>query len=94
MSRLVMWLSFADAGLPKGKQFLGGGLFKGDGVVSATVEAHRLKMNPGGQVLGWGPLRVDKLSDAWRSKVGKLMNRAEIDDLNIDNLAVALEPKS
>jgi len=45
------WLSFADPHLPPGTQFLGVAIVEADGVIDAALEAHRLRINPGGEVL-------------------------------------------
>ena len=46
------WLSFADADLPEGSQFLGVAIVKARGIASAAQTAHRLGINPGGEVMG------------------------------------------
>jgi hypothetical protein len=48
----LMWLSFCDASRPKGSQFLGACIVTGSDVMSGACEAHRLKINPGGEVVG------------------------------------------
>lgn len=44
------WLSFADASLPVGKQFLGVAIVRAGGVVEAAQIAHMMGCNPGGEV--------------------------------------------
>lgn len=46
------WLSFVDPDLPEGTRSLGVSLVQGDDLVEACKEAHRLGINPGGEVLG------------------------------------------
>jgi hypothetical protein len=47
------WLGFADQKLPKGRQFPGVAIIEAIGYVEACLTAHRLGINPGGEVLGW-----------------------------------------
>lgn len=60
-----VWLSFADGDLPAGSQFLGVCLVLAYGIIGAVMEAHRLGINPGGEVAGWllgpGPLPPDTI---------------------------------
>lgn len=44
------WMSFCDASLPKGSQFLGGLLIEADDFHAALLKSHRLLINPGGEV--------------------------------------------
>lgn len=44
------WMSFGDASLPKGSQFLGGLLIEADDFHAALLKSHRLLLNPGGEV--------------------------------------------
>lgn len=44
------WLSFADADLPPGRQFLGVAVVRAQDLSWASIEAHRLGINPGGEV--------------------------------------------
>jgi hypothetical protein len=46
------WLSFADSDLPTGEQFLGAAVVRARGLGHAALVAHRLGINPGGEVLG------------------------------------------
>ncbi len=66
------YLSFAsDAG------FLGGCIVRGDDVVEAAKEAHRLGCNPGGEVLG-APVPADLMpKDGY---TGRLLQKHEIDE--------------
>ncbi len=45
------WLSFADAGKPRGEQFLGVVILQARDSRHAHMESHRLGLNPGGEVL-------------------------------------------
>lgn len=44
------WMSFGDASLPKGSQFLGGLLIEADDFHAALLKSHRLLLNPGGEI--------------------------------------------
>jgi len=46
------WLSFADERRPEGQQFLGACMVQAWGMGTAVAEAHRRKLNPGGEVIG------------------------------------------
>lgn len=46
------WLSFCDPQRPKGKQFLGVVIVWAYGFVDAADKAHRMGINPGGEVAG------------------------------------------
>lgn len=46
------WLSFADPDKPKGEQFLGVSIVYAHGITTGTIEARRLGINPGGEVVG------------------------------------------
>ena len=46
------WLSFCDQDLPNGSKFLGVCIVEASDIVSASVLAHVLGINPGGEVLG------------------------------------------
>jgi hypothetical protein len=50
------YLSFADANLPEGTQFLGGCYVQAPDIQSAIIRSHRMKINPGGAVQIAGPL--------------------------------------
>lgn len=74
----MYWLSFADASLPKGSQFLGAVIVEAASLIAAVQEAHRLGINPGGEVAGYPiPDRVCvKIAASWK---GRLLTR---DDSN------------
>lgn len=53
MTQGWLWLSFADPRRPVGEQFLGVAIVAGTDAISGAVEAHRLGINPGGEVEAW-----------------------------------------
>lgn len=59
------------------ERFAGGCIVRGDDVVEAVKEAHRLGCNPGGDVLGV-PVPGDLMPPA--RYVGRLLTKAEIDE--------------
>lgn len=75
-----MWLSFADGDLPKGKQFLGGVLVEADDLIEAVVRSHALGINPGGEVLGWGPISRNEINEHY--PVEQLLGKKEIERLD------------
>ena len=48
----LYWLSFADANLPEGKQFLGVAIIQADTLEEAIVKSWKMQVNPGGEVVG------------------------------------------
>jgi len=48
----IYWLSFADGRKPRGSQWLGGCMVEAPSFMTAVDKAHRLKINPGGEVKG------------------------------------------
>ncbi len=72
----LWWLSFCDADRPVGSQFLGACMVRAEGIVLACAEAHRLGINPGGEVQGFEALaeRAAMVPERW---VGRLLTRAE-----------------
>jgi len=46
------WLSFCDPEKPAGQRFVGVTLVRGSAFLQAVQEAHRLGINPGGEVKG------------------------------------------
>lgn len=46
----LWWLSFADGGLPSGRQFLGVAIIEAPSHGAAVMESHRLGCNPGGEI--------------------------------------------
>lgn len=72
------WLSFVDPDRPEGDKFVGACIVQGWGVVSASMEAHARKCNPGGQVKGVPfPEHVD--ASEWAHTV---LNREQVDQFN------------
>lgn len=77
----LWWLSFADASLPTGSQFLGACIVAAETPVAAIKIAHSLGINPGGEVV-WvaiPPDRAPLVEAHWRER---LLTRRETDDLN------------
>lgn len=74
------YLSFADANLPKGQQFLGGAYVKAASLPEAITRSHQLGINPGGDVGCLGPLSAEDM-DA-NVPVGqreRLLSREEVE---------------
>lgn len=46
------WLSFADPARPKGTQFLGVVILRGESFGDAFLRSHLLGLNPGGEIVG------------------------------------------
>lgn len=74
------WLSFADPSLPTGSQFLGACIVRGSNIVMAALEAHRLKISPGGQVLGISFAEHGKTPAA--GYTNRLLTRAECEEFD------------
>ena len=74
----MFWLSFCDPDAPEGEQFLGGALVDAADEFSAVVLAHRLGVNPGGEVM------MVNITGAPvpEEYVGRLLSRREIDELD------------
>jgi hypothetical protein len=47
----LYYLSFCDPDKPKGQQFLGATIVEADSSLDAVSKTHRLKINPGGEVM-------------------------------------------
>lgn len=75
------WLSFADADLPKGSQFLGAIIAEGATIIDAIKNTHRLKLNPGGEVQGL-KIGIDKV-EMTKPYANRLLDRAECERLDI-----------
>lgn len=67
----VWWLSFANDG-----GFLGGALVRGDTFPHAIAEAHRLGINPGGEVQGVELPGDDEPPD---HEMNRLYSKAELE---------------
>lgn len=80
----LWWLSFVDPArsAPLEEQVPGGGGFLGVAVVEAPTfidavdKAHRLGINPGGEVKGVGPYQSWEIGPDWRNR---LLTSAEVD---------------
>lgn len=57
------YLSFADGDLPTGQQFLGGAYIQGINQGAAVSRAHKLGINPGGEVQIVGPLTPNAMAE-------------------------------
>lgn len=68
------WLSFADASLPAGSQFLGVVIVRGRNIMEAATVAHWIGINPGGGVQGIEIPETMLIADRW---VERLLTRAE-----------------
>src|SRR5438477_12296433 len=47
----LMWMSFVDPDKPEGQRFLGVVILRARSVTEGITLAHRLKINPGGEVI-------------------------------------------
>ena len=74
------WLSFADADLPKGSQFLGACVVVARDAIKAVQKAHKLKINPGGEVA------IVEMKNAMGFPVNKLMTADEIKSIEKEQL--------
>lgn len=82
-SEKLWWLSFADATLPKGTQFLGAAIVRGETMTAAVVRAHWLQINPGGEVLGVEIPPEVKIESDW---IERLLSREEWEKLEISSV--------
>jgi hypothetical protein len=57
------YLSFADPKLPEGEQFLGGAYVRGVNEGAAVGRSHKLGINPGGEVMTFGPLADEAMAE-------------------------------
>lgn len=72
------WLSFCDEDKPAGEHFLGVAILQAHDVIEAVSTAHRLKINPGGQVASW-ELPVDyELPEQFKER---LLSKSDIETL-------------
>ena len=79
------WLSFADAELPKGEQFLGACLVKAVIFPAAIEKAHRLGINPGGEVQG---MELDDDAEPLPGWDHRLLTRAECEQFDAAHSAL------
>lgn len=78
---LWFYMSFCDADLPEGQQFLGGIYVRGASLEEALTRSHLLSINPGGEVECVGPfpegmLDEDGVPEGDRER---LLTRAEVE---------------
>lgn len=74
------WLSFCDPERPTGRQFLGAAMVQAPNSLMAVSEAHRLKINPGGEValLDLSGVEMDYAKPWWN----RLLSQAEIEEMD------------
>lgn len=73
LSDPLWWLSFVDPDKappleeqrPGGPSFLGVAIVQAPDYLEAVRRAHRLGINPGGEVAGFGPIGVDEVAEEW-----------------------------
>jgi hypothetical protein len=82
-SSSLFWLSFADKTRPKGTQFLGACVVAGETMAAAVGEAHRLGINPGGEVLGVSieAPTARLIPDSWKNR---LLSKTECGDFDAE----------
>ena len=70
------YLSFAEK-----KGFLGGLYIRARGIMDATLRARMLGLNPGGEVMSWGPISQEGM-DAMvpEEKRGRLLSKEEVNE--------------
>lgn len=75
------YISFCDASLPTGSQFLGAAYVRGETVEAAITRSHLLGINPGGEAKVWGPFPTSHLDEAGVSveQRERLLSRAEVE---------------
>jgi hypothetical protein len=74
------WLSFCDPTKPEGQQFLGACIVQARGFFTATLQAHRLGCNPGGECRGSGPIPLEhKIKERW---VNRLLTKEECEEFD------------
>lgn len=74
------WLSFADADLPKGSQFLGAAIVRAPGFAHAIAKTHALGINPGGEVQC---VQYPPDVEPQPEHVDRLLSRREIEEAGI-----------
>lgn len=73
----MFWLSFADADLPKGRQFLGVVIVQESDLIAAVQWTHMHGVNPGGEVCGAEFSELPPhISPEW---IGKLLTKDDIE---------------
>lgn len=61
----LWWLSFCDTDKPAGTQFLGVAIVQAATESAAVTRAHKIGVNPGGQVTIAGPLPAGAIAAEW-----------------------------
>ena len=84
----LWWLSFCDETRPEGSRFLGACMVHADGLVGAVQEAHRLGINPVGDVQAV-EAEPERAAMVPASYVGRLMDRAECEAFDAEMLGKA-----
>ena len=81
------WLSFCNAQLPPGDQFLGACLVPASDIVQAIEEARRLGINPGGEVKGLAadPATTALIPARWKNR---LLTRTQCAEMDKEVLAI------
>lgn len=70
------WLSFCDPGRPQGNRFLGCAIVASTDMTHAIITAHRLGINPGGEVVG-APVPDDVMVYVQGSRRNVLLTKAQ-----------------
>jgi len=73
MDEPLWWLSFVDPDKapplelqePGGPSFLGVAIVQAPTYLEAIRRAHRLGINPGGEVAAYGPIGVEEIAEVW-----------------------------
>lgn len=68
MTKLAYYLSFCDPDAPVGTQFLGACIVFEDSMIEAVQTAHRLGINPGGEVAGMGPFPAHGVNEGFAER--------------------------
>lgn len=73
----LFYLSFSDPDRPKGTQFLGVCVLRGESLLDAANRARDLGANPGGEIMGHAiePKTAALIEDGWQ---GRLLTRPEV----------------
>ena len=81
------WLSFADPSRPRGSQFLGVSIVKARTYFEATMRAHALGINPGGEVLGYDYKELWGAPEPPEVHRHRLMSRLELVEAGYEEAA-------
>jgi hypothetical protein len=75
------YLSFADAALPEGEQFLGGVYVRGRTLEAAITRSHLLGINPGGGIKSMGPVSQEAIEqNVPEGDRERLLTREEVEE--------------